>query len=224
MNSEQVEQMAQLEIACRFLYSALTHPPKQDFIYSLREDNLLNFWPVESPNKNVHEGLASMQHYLEGFHFSGSMQQLQDDFNALFIGPDSLKAAPWGSVYLSHEQLTFGESTLAVRRFYKKFNTVIYTGQQEPDDHLGLMLAFLSYLLQQGLQTIEQDEIAEFWLQACHEFLEEYTLTWSGRFLEIMKQASKTSFYQGVAALTMGTLEQLAALTGAHYRIVPLFR
>ena len=39
------------------------------------------------------------------------------DFNALFVGPQTLKAAPFASVYLEEDALVMGKSTLSIREF-----------------------------------------------------------------------------------------------------------
>lgn len=39
------------------------------------------------------------------------------DFNALFVGPQTLKAAPFASVYLEEDALVMGKSTLSMREF-----------------------------------------------------------------------------------------------------------
>jgi TorA maturation chaperone TorD len=39
------------------------------------------------------------------------------DFNALFVGPQTLKAAPYASVYLEEDASVMGKSTLSIREF-----------------------------------------------------------------------------------------------------------
>ncbi len=223
MSKEQLETLAGLEIACRFLYTALHQPPSEVSVTAFVEDDLFNHWPVDTDESLVQSGLDHIKQFLSS-DGSNKSQTLLDDFSALFIGPEALKAVPWGSVYLTEEQLVMTESTLAVRVFYREFGVGINTGEHEPDDHIGLQLAFVSYLLNQAVDAIEQERPVEPWLQAIEIFLTQYVLTWSGRFLEIMAGEAATDFYKGLAKLTEGTLKQLAEISGAQYQIVKLYR
>ncbi|WP_263078195.1 molecular chaperone TorD family protein [Endozoicomonas sp. Mp262] len=223
MSHKKLETLVGLEIACRFLYTALHQPPSEVSVTEFIEEDLFNHWPVDGDEPLVKSGLVLIKDYL-GSHEYDKPRRLLEDFNALFIGPEALKAAPWASVYLTEEQLVMTEPTLAVRSFYREFGVEINTGEHEPDDHLGLQLAFISHLLNQAVNAIEQQQPVEPWLQAIQLFLTHHVLTWSGRFLEIMASEAATGFYQGVAKLTEGTLKQLAQTSGAQYQIVRLYR
>ena len=69
-------------------------------------------------------------------------QQYQD----LFIGPNALPAAPWGSVYLDEEGVLFGDSTLALQAFMRAHRIDFMSSINEPEDHIGLMLMLAAYL------------------------------------------------------------------------------
>ncbi|MEA7543853.1 molecular chaperone TorD family protein, partial [Salmonella enterica subsp. enterica serovar Montevideo] len=52
--------------------------------------------------------------------FAFERQQLRlsiHDFNALFVGPGKLLAAPFASVYLEDDALVMGKATLEIRDF-----------------------------------------------------------------------------------------------------------
>ena len=68
------------------------------------------------------------------------MEKLNDDYQALFIGPNALPAPPWGSVYLDKEAVIFGSSLLELRNFMRQHGISLQLAQKEPEDHFGLMM------------------------------------------------------------------------------------
>ena len=101
----------------------------------------------------------------------GLTQDLTEQYQNLFIGPNELVAPPWGSVYLDPECVIFGNSLLALRDFLKRHQ-----------------IAF----------------------QAPHllvEFLSQHLLTWVPHFLNKLANVENHPFYQGLAQLTLITLD-----------------
>lgn len=76
----------------------------------------------------------------------GLKQDLTEQYQNLFIGPNELQAPPWGSVYLDPECVIFGHSLLALRDFLKRHQIAFQSQQDEPEDHIGLMLMLAAYL------------------------------------------------------------------------------
>ena len=99
-----------------------------------------------------------------------------------FIGPQHLVAPPWGSVYLDHECIVFGESTLELRNFLQKCQLQLDTGRNEPEDHFGLLLLALVIFLQR--KDIENAKI----------LLAEYILPWGIFYLDLLTQHSEHPF------------------------------
>lgn len=62
------------------------------------------------------------------------------DFNALFVGPQKLKAAPFASVYLEEDALVMGKSTLSIREFMANIGLSISVVNNIPDDHISCVL------------------------------------------------------------------------------------
>ena len=95
----------------------------------------------------------------------GLTQDLTEQYQNLFIGPNELVAPPWGSVYLDPECVIFGNSLLALRDFLKRHQIAFQAQQDEPEDHIGLMLMLAAYL-------------AETRPHLLVEFLSQHLLTW----------------------------------------------
>ncbi|MCQ1059332.1 molecular chaperone TorD family protein [Photobacterium sp. ZSDE20] len=204
-----------LSLVSRFLYRSLHQAPTQEFLNSIYDDKIVNDWPVEVTNSTLSDGISLIT----------SKAQLTDinaDFANLFVGPNTLGAAPWASVYLNEEQTTFGIQTLDIRFFYAQFGVEVDTGEREPDDHIGLIFSFIAHLCECIAEQLESDETLE--VIPLTTFLSEHVLTWAPRMLQLMSKNAETEFYQGIALIAEGTLRQLAQLAQAKYLIVPLYR
>ncbi|MGL6260878.1 TorD/DmsD family molecular chaperone [Vibrio sp. WXL210] len=204
-----------LSLILSMLYRALHQAPSDDFIRALYGNDVIEDWPLEVNNPALQQGLSLLAS-------PADISLIQFDFAALFVGPNALRAAPWASVYLNEEQATFGAQTLAIRKVYNQFGLELQTGQHEPDDHIGIIFGFISYLCeliaeqQVNGQPTEESTLAVF--------LTEHVLTWAPRMLDTMRAAAESPFYQGIALVAQGTLRQLADLVNAQYQSVPLYR
>lgn len=124
----------------------------------------------------------------------GLIQDLTEQYQILFIGPNELVVPPWGSVYLDPECVIFGNSLLALRDFLKRHQIAFQAQQDEPEDHIGLMLMLSAYL-------------AETRPHLLVEFLSQHLLTWAPHFLTKLADIENHPFYQGLAQLTLITLD-----------------
>lgn len=115
-------------------------------------------------------------------------KQLDEAYQILFIGPNALPAPPWGSVYLDKESVVFGDSLLRLREFLSNNQIAFSLNQNEPEDHIGLMLMLAAYLAEENPILIKP-------------FFVEHLLPWAYRFLALLN-AENTPFYQGVGELT----------------------
>ena len=111
------------------------------------------------------------------------------DFQQLFEGCEVMPAPPWGSVYLDKEQVIFGETTVAYRRFLADKEMSLDTGMREPEDQFGLMLMAMSKLAE-----AEDNE-------AIKALLSVHLLPWAPRYLELMQKNANTQSYQLLGAM-----------------------
>ena len=124
----------------------------------------------------------------------GLKQDLTEQYQNLFIGPNELQTPPWGSVYLDPECVIFGHSLLALRAFLKRHQIAFQSQQDEPEDHIGLMLMLAAYLAENRPHLLA-------------EFLRQHLLTWAPHFLSQLANVENHPFYQGLAQLTLITLD-----------------
>ncbi len=140
-----------------------------------------------------------------------SPEQLSYDYSMLFEGQGEMPAPPWGSVYLDHENIVMGESTLAYRQFLAKNDLVSDTYLNEPEDQFGLMLMAIAALCEQTK------------IPAAVELLEQYLLPWAYRYLELVQNtALEHNFYVELASVAeqyLMTLQQEMNLVPAKLQL-----
>ncbi|WP_443090209.1 Tat proofreading chaperone DmsD [Basfia succiniciproducens] len=123
-----------------------------------------------------------------------AQQDLSQAYQYLFIGPNELPAPPWGSVYLDKESVIFGDSLLALRDFLTVHQIEFIQTQNEPEDHLGLMLMLAAYLAENKPELLE-------------EFLTKHLFSWVYRCLDLIFAQTDYPFYQAMALLARQTLK-----------------
>lgn len=121
-------------------------------------------------------------------------QNISEQFQQQFIGPNALPAPPWGSVYLDKEAVVFGDSLLQLRSFMNKYGIKAELSENVPEDHIGIMLMLTAY-------------IADTQPEVLAEFLSKHFFTWVWRYLELLAQQDEAPFYQGLALVTQATLK-----------------
>jgi TorA maturation chaperone TorD len=110
--------------------------------------------------------------------------------------------------------MLFQEETLQVRSWYRRFGLQAIRLYQEPDDHVGLELAFLSHMAQLALAAAAEGDPARLTelLQAKRAFLITHAQRWIPAWCAQVVAHARTDFYRGVANVTAGVLAELAAV------------
>lgn len=120
-----------------------------------------------------------------------NMRRLEYAFNRLFVGPDSIPAPPYASVYLDEEPLLMGKSSLKMRELLRSLNLSVPEGG-EPDDFIAYELeAWLILLL--CLKNEPSGEHKQCILEAIYWLTEEHMGKWIPGFIHKAKQASASA-------------------------------
>lgn len=135
-----------------------------------------------------------------------AFSDLQVDYTHLFVGVKRVLAPLWESVYFNKERLVFQEQTLQVREWYRKYGLEIEKLGSEPDDHLGLELAFVAHLAQLSLEARDRGDEAGLvrLLQDQAAFLNEHLMLWVPLWSELVDEHARTDFYRGIAKMVSG--------------------
>lgn len=166
----------------------LLAPPDEPMLAALRTTDLASQWPLPGAEPGLVLLAAGVR---------AGVPELTDDHRDLFVGPASLRACPYESVYTSVDHLTFEAATLEVRRWYAEYGLAAPRLHREPDDHLGLELAFVSHLclhaLDRGATLAAARPLAQF--------LREHVLTFLPQVAGHIVAGAQTDFYRGVGLL-----------------------
>ena len=166
-------------------------------------------WPfVGDEIAAVESALAAMK---EGLAAGADHDDVVWEYRRLFVGPGHLPAPPWGSVYTDRECVVFGESTLALRAWMRAVGVERLADERTPEDHIGLMLALLSFL------AAERPELVD-------DYLRDHLLTWAPHYLEALEEATEQPFYVGLARLTRLTLVGLQRERGLTVELPRFYR
>ncbi|WP_373820315.1 Tat proofreading chaperone DmsD [Glaesserella sp.] len=123
-------------------------------------------------------------------------KDLSEQYQTLFIGPNTLFAPPWGSVYLDPESVIFGCSYLELRSFLRKHRIEFSLAEKrEAEDHFGLMLMLSAYLAENKPELL-------------NEYLSQHFLIWSSRYLQLLSEQTEQPFYQALSELTQQILQK----------------
>ncbi len=195
-----------------FLSKCYLEEPTEEFIKYLLDEKILEDFPVWIETERVVAACKELKEYSErcrAMDLTEVLNDVKEDYTALFIGPGHLLAPPWESVYRSKERLVFGNETLAVREFYARHDLQIPRLYKEPDDHIGYELGLLSNLCNQSIQCIQENNEDKllYYLNEQKVFIQTHLLKWVPEFCEDIIKNCKTGFFSGIAGLTWFLLE-----------------
>ena len=203
-------------IAYHFLGRCFYEAPRAEWLAALAGGRLFEAWPFPSRDDGTAGGLALLNAFCASWDRAG-LGALEWDFNRLFVGPGEMLAPPWESVHRSKTKLTFQESTLQVRELYRRFGVEAPAVHREPDDHLGLELAFVATLSDQAAGAAGRGDTAHVarCFEAQRDFLRDHLLAWAPACLALVEKHAETDYYRGAARLALGSLAESARLCGA---------
>lgn len=192
--TDEKAQNENLEIAYRLL-SACLYPPSGEW----SEENLFGHLKgaLEALAPSAAERADAMAESLATLGETG----LAVAHARLFVGPFSLEAPPYGSVYLEPEKKVMGETTVAVRQCYSEAGLVLDEEFTELPDHMAVELEFLSYLLQRTIDAAMQgdDKSVATWTERRADFLRRFLLGWYGAFCIAIREHTDNPFYRAWA-------------------------
>lgn len=195
--------------------------PERKWLQFLADESVFDEIPFGADQPDTVTGLQLLQQWTRTYRgglLNGAVDDLRADYTGLFLGPGKVLTPPWESVQFTDERLLFQEQTLQVRRWYQRFGLEVVKFRNEPDDHVGLELAFLAHLARQGLAALAQGhpaQLAETW-QAQREFLHAHPLRWVPGWCEQVVAQARTDFYRGAALLVRGAVVELASTLETH--------
>jgi len=187
--------------------------PDKEWLDTVAKEGVFEEIPFANEQEDVQQGMALLSTWNEENKIGLSLkafEAIRDDYMALFIGPGNVLAPPWESIYFTKERVIFQEETLQVREWYRRFGLESEKLYHEPDDHIGLELAFISQLASMAFRSLEEGN-GQFdaLVEAQKDFLSNHTLKWVGSWVDLVLNHAKTDFFKGVSLVIRGVMKEL---------------
>ena len=161
MTSDLQEFLIGEAIVCGLLGKILYTYPEREWIQNLADESVFDEIPFGEEHSDTIAGMVLLRDWSDsskGGMSEDAFHQIKGDYTQLFIGPHKVLVPPWESVHVSYTGLIFQKETLNVRKWYANFGLQFEKLHKEPDDHIGIELAFLSHLSGRAAQAIEQED------------------------------------------------------------------
>lgn len=177
---------------------------------TLRELQQMRF-PQATGNAAADEGYHQLYDYLKRA-WDDSVTELAIDYVSTFIGHgvNGYSAAyPYESVYTSERRLLMQEARAEVLATLRE-NELMRGNWNEAEDHIALELEFMQRLSLRAADALSDDaeDEAIAYLRTSYDFLESHLLNWVPMLVADMRMHARTLFYQGLAQLTLGSLQE----------------
>lgn len=172
-------------------------------------------FPTATGNDRVDAGYRMLFDYLR-LSWDDSVRELAIDYVRTFIGHgvNGYSAAyPFESVYTSERRLMMQEARAEVLATLRE-NGLKRGNWTEGEDHIALELEFMQRMSMRAAEALEagDEDKAIDALRTQRTFAHDHLLNWLPMLTADMDKFSQTKFYQGLGTLTMGYVEEDAAL------------
>lgn len=208
-----IEELPAVEVcfaqASRLLYCE----PDNDEIASQACEQVFASAPYGMDDERVQRGLDLMDSWLVELDsdvdrraFDEQVAALKREWFRLFIGAGTPDAPCWESYYREPNSHLFGKRTLEVRELYRRHGLQIERLHSEPDDHLGLMLGFMSRLAGEEAEAAAEgdgDAASEAALEQ-DAFLADHILPWLAVWRYSVMQHAASDYFRGVGEFVFG--------------------
>jgi len=185
------------ENLCRFL-AACYYEPGPEFA----EEKV--FDAMFEAASRIHPDLAACAHRLGDAFRAQTPEDLLVDYARLFLGPNHLVAAPYGSYWLNDAKALMQDSTMAVLELYEDGGFEIDAEFRELPDHIAVELEFLYLLIYRENEARRNDDakaLAEV-ADLRNRLLNEHLGAWVGHFTAAVNAGAQSAFYREVAEAT----------------------
>ena len=159
-------------------------PETRQILVNLR-DQLCNHFPQYCQEAEQLQALFGMT--------DDDLLDRKVEYARLFLSSVARTVPPYGSVYLEEERKLMGESTMAVQRFYGRYNLKLEI--RDAPDHIAVELEFMHYLAC-------ADPLDGGFRDALEEFTTLFAAPWLHPFAEAVAETGVSPFYTHLSRLT----------------------
>ncbi|MGE4266760.1 MAG: molecular chaperone [Deferribacterales bacterium] len=175
----------------------LQNEPSLDIVKLVKSEDIFSEVPFGTENTSVSGGQSDMLEWLETASLTELTLDARSDYMSLLVGTNKIFAAPWSSCYLTRKRMTFQEKTLEIRDIYRSHGLEVIKKNTEPDDHIGIELEFISYLLSKND------------VESATDFARKHVNPWIHLWSKDVVKHAATGYYRGLALMAAGGVEAL---------------
>ena len=137
------------------------------------------------------------------------IKELMVDHARLFVGPYTLLAPPYGSVYLDSERRVMGNSTMEVTDRYREAGLEMARDFKDVPDHITVELEFMHFLISRTIEATINNEFETIRtnFQKQRSFLEYHLCAWITEFTKNILHIAQSAFYMNLAKTTATFLD-----------------
>lgn len=218
----QEKDLREAQIAFSLVSQLVYNEPEQDWLTSFIDNKAFEAAPFGMDIPSVLKGLDSLgawSSYALQRGLKPTVDDLKSEWFTVLVGAGTPKAPCWGSFYCETNSQLFGIGTLEVRRWYKEHGLMLQRENKEPDDHLGLILGFISFLMgKEADALVRQDQKeADRLCEAQQDFMTAHLLPWLPVWRYQLSKYAYSDFYRGVADLVFGLCEAYVQRFEIHF-------
>jgi TorA maturation chaperone TorD len=212
MDDKQPQLLDDAAMTFAVLGMLLYQEPSEQRVVLLIGEDFFSGIPFSDDDPQIAEGLRLLETWTDNAtqrDVTEVTAELNREWLRLLVGFGEPKAPPWAAYYFEKDPVIFGAKTLEVRRWYARYDLEIERKYREPDDHLGIMLQFLSHLISKESEASKANnaETTTHLRQEQKNFLAENLLPWIPHWQTLVTSESRNPFYAGLALLIAGTLQ-----------------
>lgn len=196
-----------------FAGTMIMFDPSQECIHDFWSQGILKNLPVSSQNPRFIKAASQLRESVGDEKSSVSI--MKEDYLILFTRTKNPLAPPYESVYKSRGHLIFDKQTSEVSEFYKSYGWESKFKGKIPDDHLGVVLLFLTLMIEKYLEI--DDEICRSEMRnEIRRFIEQHIMWWVPGWNENLQRYANTNSYKGIGTLILACAEDLYSIMGQN--------
>lgn len=215
------EELAAASVAFDLAARLVQCEPDAAWVGQCVRDDLFSDAPFGMDDAAVQQGLSLLSSWCGAVagRENEAAQDVARDWLRLFAGCGAPEAPIVESFYTEPNSTLFGHATIEVKREYEVWGLTFEKSGKEPDDSLGLMLAFCAHLMREQVRAVQVCDAAAAGKAetALEAFLSRHMLPWASAWRFLVAEHAKTDYYRGVGELAFGFERALGAKFGIGF-------
>lgn len=206
--------LASAAVALDFAARLVQIEPDETWVRRCVDERLFSASPFGEDDDAVKKGLSLMDSWCKVFMNNPceSLAAIRREWLRLFVGLGAPDASISESFYVDPNGSLFSSNTLKVRAAYQEWGLENSRHAHEPDDTLGMMLAFCAHLARTAAEASRSGDgaLRIHALDSLERFFVEHMLPWASAWRFLVAKHASSDYYRGVGELVFG-LERACA-------------